>query len=184
MPEQKNGARKSLRSKPHRPIATIEVDGYLSGMYRELHDLVQKYAGLTAHLAEVEARVDLTEHHLRATRDHLQIALREAAEVTIPPNWDKTLRTVQFVGMRLADACVSLLKERKNLTPDELLRELNHGMFRFRTSTPLREIHAALMRHPSIERADGAWVWTGDQPNLPMPLKVVQKVPEDEAVSA
>ena len=166
-------------------VATVEVDGYLTGIFHELKELANKYTALTTQDAALQARMDRTEDHLRATRDHLMIAIKNAADETVPQNWTDVLKTVEFVGMRLADACVSLLRQQKRMTPEKLLIDLNEGMFRFRSNTPLREIHATLLRHTLIQRVEGDWVWTGDQPSLPMPKKVIDNtVREDAAKSA
>ena len=185
MPKKHTRRQKTLKKTPAKPamVPTLEVDGYLSGIFHELSDLAKKYEVLATEDANLQARMDRTEDHLRATRDHLVIAITEAADETVPRNWSDVLKTVKFVGMRLADACVILLKEQKRMTPEKLLIDLNQGMFRFRSNTPLREIHATLLRHPSIQRVQGDWVWTGEQPSLHMPKKVVDNVMEEKKAS-
>ena len=186
MPKKSVRRQKTRKKTPAKPamVPTLEVDGYLSGIFHELADLAKKYADLTTQDAAVKARMDRTEDHLRATRDHLVMAIKDAVDETVPGNWSDVLRTVEFVGMRLADACVVLLRAQKRMPPDKLLIDLNKGMFRFRSNTPLREIHATLLRHPMIERVEGDWVWTGDQPSLPMPKKVVDNTREGRAATS
>lgn len=159
----KTARRKAKEAKPKKceKVPTTEVDAFLRGLFTEFSEQVCKYHHLTGQLLELEARVELTEKNLRVTRDHFALAVERAAAATLPKDWTAIFQSVEFVGMRLADACVKLLKEKKRMTPDELLHDLNVGMFRFRTNTPLREIHAALLRHPSAHRDEQHWTWTG-----------------------
>lgn len=150
---------------------TTEVNGYLVGLYGEFAMQVNYYNEVTGALAQAEARVDLAEKHLRTTRDHMEMVLSRCKDQTIPPDWSRTFQAVRFVGMRLADACNILLRENRQMTPHELLNQLNLGTFRFRTSTPLREIHAALLRQPFVERKDNTWVWTGTGDQITMPFR-------------
>jgi hypothetical protein len=144
----KGAARKPARPAKPKPMTTVEVDGYLSGLYKEFRSQVDHYLEVTHNLLELEARAEIQEKNLRVTRDHLALSVEKAKTVTIPKDWTSTLKSVRFVGLRLADACVALLREQKRMTPEALFAELNLGMFRFRTSSPLREIHGALLRHP------------------------------------
>ena len=139
---------------------TIEVDGYVDGLYKEFHSQAHRYMELTRHFMEVEARVELAEKNLCLTRDHLAAAIARIDNAT-PRDWKKTFASVRFVGYRLADACVKLLRERKKLTSQQLLEALNNGMYRFRTNTPLREIHAALLRQQYAKRQGDTWIWRG-----------------------
>ena len=139
---------------------TIEADSYLQGLHKEFNDQVNKYQQLTRELLSLEARVELAEKTLCLTRDHLTMAIANT-ECAAPRDWNKTLRMVRFAGVRLADACISLLQEHKKLTQGELLDALNLGSFRFRTNSPLREIHAALLRHPFVKKTGQTWIWTG-----------------------
>src|SRR5262249_1895110 len=67
------------------------------------------------------------------------------------------------------------LREHKRLTREELLEELNHGMFRFRTSSPLREIHAALLRHPHVKKTGHTYIWNAPpEKQIPMRLRVAK----------
>lgn len=145
-------------------VPTTESDAFLHGLYHEFLDQAKRYQNLTAQLFQLEARVELAEKQLCLTRDHLAMAI-ERTEGAMPQDWTKMLEIVRFVGVRLAEACVVLLKERKKLTNEELLHALNLGMFRFRTNTPFREIHAALLRQRNVKRMDGGWVWTGPDPS-------------------
>jgi len=67
------------------------------------------------------------------------------------------IKCARFVGMRRADACIVIVKEHKKVTHTGMLSALNNGMFRFRTSAPLREIHGAMVRQPFVSacRTDG-----------------------------
>ncbi|HXB54718.1 MAG TPA: hypothetical protein VN461_08040 [Vicinamibacteria bacterium] len=139
---------------------TTEADAFLHGLYHELQDQIRKYYELTANLLALEARVELTEKQLCLTRDHLAMVVART-EGAAPMDWKTMLDRVRFVGWRLAEACVAVVREHKKLTPDELLTALNIGTFRFRTNTPFREIHAALLRQHSVKREGDYWIWLG-----------------------
>jgi len=79
---------------------------------------------------------------------------------------------VRFVGVRLVDACHALLQERNKMTTAELLKELNAGMYRFRTNSPLREIHAALLKQRRAKKVGDQWIWVGGGEQIPMRLRV------------
>ena len=81
---------------------------------------------------------------------------------------------IRFVGVRLADACQALLQEKKKLTPEQLLSALNDGMYRFRTNSPLREIHAALLKQTWADKVGAAYVWKGGtEQQMPLRMRVV-----------
>ncbi len=101
---------------------------------------VKRYSDLTSHLLDMQARIELAEKTLCLTRDHLAMTITQTDSAT-PQDWEQHLREVRFVGVRLADACMVLLKEKKALTPQEILIGLNRGMFRFRTNSPLAKKH-------------------------------------------
>jgi hypothetical protein len=157
---------------------TIEASGYLRGLFTEFTQQVHRYAALTDQLVQLEARIELTEKMVVLTRDHLAMTI-EQTDSAAPHDWNATLKRVQFVGCRLVDACLTLLREHKKLAPSEILLKLNLGMFRFRSNAPLREIHAALLRQPSVKRTDDAWVWVGEQTT--MPLHVVKRSNDNQA---
>ena len=157
---------------PHR-LGTLETNAYLAGLVQDLQENFNKVIQLTAHLRQTEARMELAEKHLCLTRDHLALAIAEAEDFS-PSDWEGLFEKTRFVGVRLADACAVILQDRKKLVPEELLRALNHGNYRFRTSAPLREIHAALIKHPHVERdQEGNYVWTAPrEEQLPMRLRI------------
>jgi hypothetical protein len=157
--------------------ATTEATHYLKGLFQEFVAQVHRYHTLTGELASLEARVELAEKTMCLTRDHLALSVQNT-DSAMPHDWNKVVKSVRFVGCRLVDACLDVLKDRRKLKPEELRDELNHGMFRFRTHSPLREIHAALMRQPSVQRIDDAWVWVGEQTT--MPLHVVKRGSDDK----
>jgi hypothetical protein len=168
---QKAGA--SEPSEPKPTVRTIEIDGYLSGLYAAFNEQVGHYQHITHQLLSLEAQAEIAEKNLRVTRDHLAFSVDRAKTVTIPRDWTDTLNSVRFVGMRLADACVALLKDHKRLTSEMIFAQLNHGMFRFRTSAPLREIHGALLRHPFATKDGAEWVWSEAGDQISMHLRVV-----------
>lgn len=139
---------------------TVEATAYLQALYVEFREQVARYRDLTAHRLELEAEVELAERTLCVTRDHLAMVIARG-DSAMPCDWKKTFCSVRFVGWRLANACVALLRKYKKLTPEQLLHILNLGMFRFRTNTPRREIHAALLRQQFAKREGDGWIWTG-----------------------
>ena len=146
--------------KKKQQITTVEADSYLDGLYREFHEQVARYAQLTRNHMELQARIELAEKTIHLMRDHLATAIAQT-DCAAPRDWGKTFNIVRFVGLRASDACVSLLRERKKLTTHQFLDALNLGMFRFRTNTPLREIHAGLLKQPFVKRRGDTWIWTG-----------------------
>lgn len=163
---------------------TMEADAYLMGLYTAFAEQAKQYELRTNELLQLEARVDIAEKNLRVTRDHLAMSVQRAEGIVPPRAWSAALAKVRFVGMRLADACVELLREKQRMTPRELLEGLNSGMFRFRTSAPLREIHGALLRHPNVRRSDDQqhWLWMGDGDQLA--LKLVRPPATDQKEEA
>jgi hypothetical protein len=141
---------------------TLESGAYLDGLFKDFAEQVQRYKMLTHALMELEARLDLGEKTLCLTRDHLELALKntEGAENRLSEFRHQAAR-VRFVGARLTDACTAILKEHRKITPQKLLDAVNEGTFRFRTNAPLREIHAALLRHPDVKREGQYYNWNG-----------------------
>jgi hypothetical protein len=162
MPKMKDAKSKpKLKPEPESKRGpTTEALSWVGGLYAEYAEQLARYHELTSHLFSLQARVEVVEKNLCVTRDHLALAI-EKSEEPMPEPWTKALNSARFVGMRLADACLGLLKERKRLTHAEMLNALNLGMFRFRTNAPAREIHGALLRQPYVKRASDGWMWTG-----------------------
>jgi hypothetical protein len=164
---------KTVTTEPNDRVA-LEATSYLRGLFQEFHQQKHRYAALTSELLSMEARIELAEKTLCLTRDHLAMAIARA-DSAVPTDWTEVLARVRFVGMRLADACMTLLAEHKKMTPKEILYGLNVGMFRFRTSSPLREIHAALLRQNSVKKIGSDWVWAGTADQLPMRFRVLKR---------
>jgi hypothetical protein len=177
-PKETRPAEKPNSSPPEKPRAfTSESTSYLSGLYQEFQEQIQKYHSLTRDLLSLEARVDLAEKTMCLTRDHLEMTIK-STDCAMPHDWDSALKEVRFAGVRLADACIALLQEDHKLTPEKLLEKLNHGMYRFRTNSPLREIHASLIKQPSVERNGKYYVWEGTaEQQMPLRLRIVKKAP-------
>jgi len=176
MPRTKAASRKPAHRRKHH--VSLESTAYLKGLFDDFNRQVNLYKELTTKLLGLEARIELAEKTLCLTRDHVSIAIEttEGRTESTLPDWDEVSRTVRFVGMRLADACVALLEEHKKLTPQQLLDDLNEGTFRFRTNFPLREIHAALLRHPHVERQGQHLIWTGPkEQQMTMRLRVAER---------
>jgi hypothetical protein len=141
---------------------TLESGAYLDGLFEDFAQQRHRYHELTAHLMGLEARLDLAEKTLILTRDHLEMALTTAEgdeKKRFLPRWKEDSKKVRFVGMRLVDVCATILQEHHKLTPQKLLDAINEGTFRFRTNAPLREIHAALLRHPHVKREGNYYIW-------------------------
>lgn len=173
---------KKVAGKPN--CQTNESISYLSGLYQAYEKEINNYLSLGAQLMALEARVELAEKTLILTRDHFALAIQRT-EGAAPHNWTETLARARFVGSRLSEACIELLKEYKKLTLEQLLDGLNSGQYRFRTNTPLREIHAALLKQPGVERVGNALVWIGgEEEQLKMRLKNAAEritAPEEKA---
>jgi hypothetical protein len=157
MPKNKSATPKGKHIDHH---ISVEANAYLDGLFQEFHRQEQQYLQLTAALHSLEARIELAEKTLSLTRDHLAMTISQTDSAT-PRDWSRTFKGVRFVGVRLADACMALLQERKKMTPEELLLALNEGMFRFRTNSPQREIHAAMLRQNFAKKQGEQWVWIG-----------------------
>jgi|HubBroStandDraft_1064217.scaffolds.fasta_scaffold43132_3 hypothetical protein len=162
---------KELSTRTH----TRESTAYLKGLFGAFSEQVTSYNNQTDKLLQIEACIELSEKQLVLARDHLAMTI-ERTQGAVPHDWEEILRSVRFVGVRLADACAVLLQESNNkkLTPEELLDQLNNGMFRFRTNAPLREIHAALLKQSSVKRSGAYWIWLGQNEQLPLRLRVVK----------
>lgn len=139
-------------------LHTMERDAFVQGLFNELNDQIKRYKGIVHQLSELKARVMIVERNLRLTREHLRMVLGQTEE-EVPTDWEKKLDTVKFVGTRLGDACVEIMRTHKKLPMNEIVKALNNGQFRFRTSTPLREINAALLRQPYVKREGEYWVY-------------------------
>jgi len=161
---------------------TLETGAYLDGLFNDFAEQVNRYKALTGHRMEIEARLELAEKTLCLTRDHLEMALQttEGSESRFY-KFRKDSAKVQFVGMRLVDACTAVLKEHRKMTPQKLLDAVNEGTFRFKTNAPLREIHAALLRHPNVRREGPSYVWDGPkEEHVPRKRHQLSKHSEDD----
>ncbi len=150
--------------------ATLERRAFVNGLLDELYDQVRRYARITTELEEARGRLEVCERALRGTRDHLLAVLAHDQE-ELPVNWREVLDRARFVGMRTADACLEVLREHSPISTEDLLSELNAGMFRFNTPFPLREIHAALMRHPHVKRDGDCWTYEPPAPKVVRPRR-------------
>lgn len=164
-------------------LMTTEAMSYLSGLHDEYEEQLGRYHSLTAELHSLQARVELVEKNLCVTRDHLAMAIEKSDE-DVPKEWKQRLIKARFVGMRLADACLWLLKTHKRMTYVDLLNHLNVGMFRFRTNAPAREIHGALLRQPYVKRVSDGWMWTGPDSMGAPPSPSLRLVHEADAPNA
>ncbi|MHB8413718.1 MAG: hypothetical protein ACYDDI_17515 [Candidatus Acidiferrales bacterium] len=172
MDKQKEQPNKS-KQQIERASFTTEATAFLSGLFREFQQQTRKYQQLTFQCLSLEAQLELTEKTLCLTRDHLAMTI-EKTDNALPHDWENALQKVRFVGVRLADACRKLLQEQGKMNPEQLLEGLNEGMFRFRTNSPLREIHAALLRQTFAKKTGPSYVWIGDpDEQISLRLRVV-----------
>lgn len=149
------GGRQLELSRSHR---TNERMGFVEGLFGELESQLTRYLGCVRDHQRLQAQIEVVEHGLQTTRDYIRTQLADTEE-EVPVDWEMLLRRVRFVGYRLGDACVEIIKAEGSIGAHELLDGLNNGQFRFRTGHPLREIHAALLRHPHVYREDDHWVY-------------------------
>jgi hypothetical protein len=173
---------KRAEKKPEKINYTMEATAFLRGLFQEFQEQIKKYQTLTAQLLSMEAQIELVEKMLCLTRDHFAMTI-DKTESALPNEWDKVFHKVRFVGVRLADACKVLLQEKKKLTTEQFLTGLNEGMFRFRTNSPLREIHAALLRQSFAKKAaGGVYVWLGDaEQQMPLRMRALKTRIIDQA---
>lgn len=164
---------------PPSPI-TMEVDHYINGVFATFRENFSNYIALTQHERTIQARLELAEKTLCLTREHLLDTLKQAGNTATPKDWEPLLSNVRFVGVRLIDACYTVLSEKKKMTSDELLTAMNGGGYRFRTTSPLREIHAAMLKSKRYVRKVGnEYVWIGGGETIEMRPKVVTPVTAD-----
>jgi hypothetical protein len=158
---------------PPATVATHEAQSWIDGLFQEFSRHVDRYNELTGLQLSLQARLELSEKTLCLTRDHLASAIAQAGAAGAPCNWKPLFNEVRFVGVRLVDACTTLLQEQKKLTSEQILKGLNAGMFRFRTNSPLREIHAALIQQRRRTKKVGdTYVWLGGEEQIPMRLRM------------
>jgi hypothetical protein len=167
---------------PESTTCTHETNSYIDSVFQEFRANVVRYMQLIGQELALQARLELAEKTLCLTRDHLQMTIGAAGCAAHHLDWSAAFNEVRFAGVRLVDACMTLLQERGKLTPQEMLTALNAGLFRFRTSSPLREIHAALMKQRRVKRIGDAYVWAGGGEQISLRLKVVKDtVPQETA---
>ena len=164
MPEG-NEATDGRQMKLERRSMTAERVGYVEGLFNELEEQLQRYVDFTRQHQKVLAQLEIAENTVQAIRGYIYTQLANTEE-EVPTDWEMLLKKVRFVGARLGDACAEVLKDRSSLNRVELLYELNNGQFRFRTAHPLREINAALLRHPKVNKNGERWIYIGTEPTV------------------
>jgi hypothetical protein len=155
-------------------VATLERIHFILGLHQEVVGQYNHYTHLLRELMQLEAQVEITERSLRVMRDHMLEAIQdcECPEGELPEGTAEMFHHMRFIGRRAAEACLEVLREKKTLTVNELLEELNQGMFRFRTASPEREINAALLRQPHVKREDDRWIYVGPAEEKPSEKEV------------
>ena len=154
-----NGDANGKQMRLERRSVTVERLGYVDGLFNELEEQLHRYVEFTRQHQKVLAQLEIAEDTVQAIRGYIYTQLANTEE-EVPAGWEMLLKKVRFVGARLGEACTEVLKDRTSLNHVELCDELNHGQFRFRTAHPLREINAALLRHPKINKEGDKWVYT------------------------
>lgn len=162
----------------------LETAAYFSGLYEEVHDQYQRYQTLTKELMALESRIELAERQMALTRDYLAMIVAKIPG-SVPEEIEGHMKAVRFVGVRLADACLQLLQEKREMTVDELVTALGSGMYRFRTSVPTREIWAALMRQSKKITKEGDKIkWKGPAREGAQPrLKIIKSLDQEPATA-
>jgi hypothetical protein len=149
---------KDVHTKAPKHPPTAERRAFVHGLFNELSAQMKRYLQVGTQMAELQGQMMIVERNLQLTRDLLQSELSQTDE-EVPHDWQKVLRKVRFVGARLGDACVEILREYNSLTTQEILDHLNLGQFRFRTGTPLREVNAALLRQSNVHKESDRWTY-------------------------
>ena len=126
-------------------------------MIAELRERAERYAAAAAEAERLERRIAQGERRLAAAGEHLLSAL-EADGAEAPAAWRSALLRARMAGASAGEACAILLAEHGPLTTSGLRTELERAGFRFRGATPLREIHAALIRNSRVRRDGARWV--------------------------
>lgn len=121
---------------------------------QKLADGLQEYR---KEVSEAEKALSTAQRNLQAANQRLAAAekfyrmdlerLRSKAEQLALP----LEGTARFLGLAPRQACMELLKERGQMSIEELERELTEGGFVF-TGSPMRIIHMALVTAPGVER--------------------------------
>lgn len=149
---------------------TTEELGFLKGLYSDFLEQKERYGHLVEQMQGLKAKVGLAERQLRYARDYLDAKIRQSKSGLAPPDWEEELKSVRFVGARLADACLTVLAESEtgHMTTEEIEDAVNDGCYRFHTAYPAREISAALLKQTEVRRDGNAWIYQGPakQPRL------------------
>lgn len=146
-------------AEPRPTQPSLERYEFVTGLFEELHEQLTRHLTHVKDLSRAQGRIEVGERALVATRDYLLSILETTADEHVPEDWRDILDQVQFIGVRLGVACTDLIERHGPLTIEELHARLNDGQFRFRTSTPLREINAALIRNSRARKEGERWVY-------------------------
>ena len=66
-----------------------------------------------------------------------------------------------YIGMKLREAALTVIEQKSQATPPEIIADLSEGGFSF-GEYPLRQLHFALLKNRKAARAeDGSWRWIG-----------------------
>lgn len=103
---------------------------------------------------KAEEALDTAREDLLAAERFYEMELKrlglKAEQVRLPLE-----EKARFMGMSPREACTGLLKERGEMTLEELVQELIEGGFEFRGRSPRRTVNMALMGREDIERLEG-----------------------------
>lgn len=138
---------------------SAERMGFMNGLIAQLREQMDRYTQLVEKMAEIEARLAVSERTIQTTRDFILQEQQENPAEMRPASYATIMASVRYIGVRIGTACVDALRDLGSASTEELEDHLNGGGFRFRSGTPLREINAALMRHPRARRIDDKWTY-------------------------
>lgn len=110
-------------------------------------------------LAKAQANYELAVKMYMAVRDHILALMTDEDRKKF--NWSN-INVYRHLGKRIGEVILEVLDERQEpLTLEEIQLELEDGGFDFHSKTPLREINAALINHPRVERVGNKFVSVG-----------------------
>lgn len=146
---------------------TLERQNYLEGLQIELANQFGRYNELLIEYSRLLGQLEVAERGVVLSRDHLlaSIDCRDMENGDVCPQcMPELVGSIRFTGTRVAEAALTVLRENGTLDSDEMVAALNAGGFRFRTPTPMRELHAALLQQRRlVKRVGDQWTYIGKE---------------------
>lgn len=152
----------------------------VDAMFSELKTASEEYSA-------AKEQLDAGRIRFEAARERFLGIRRLAADVLSEDDWlvwKATHERVKYVGLKIGDAIMQALRDRAlnaaevfhdsdGRTPfmpetslNQIQEALEHGGFEFRTSTPLREVNAALINLVGVKKDGDLYVCTGAEEYL------------------